>query len=1469
MMVLVQPRLRIVVAVSAVLALLAFAVPPSAWADPQPVEGAPATVTGDPLPTVQIDGVVWSQVVVGNTVFAGGNFTSARPAGAAPGTDEVTRTHLLAYDIRTGELNPDFAPVLNGQVLSVAKSPDGSRIFVGGEFTNVNGSGRWRVAAFDTATGTLIGSFAPNAGATVRVVTASDSAVYLGGDFQTVNGSARSRIAAVQPSNGALLPFNPSADASVTAMTLNPSGSLVVAGGRFTTLGGGAAYGMGAVDAVTGQQRPWAIESVVRNAGEKASINSLVADGDSVYGTGYVFGSGGNFEGTFRADGDTGAVQWLADCHGDHYSAFPQGGVVYDTGHAHYCANIPDGFSQSNPWTYYSSSAYTKEAVAPNEYNALYKYASFDGQPSPRLLHWYPVWSVGSFTGQDQAGWHVTGNDDYVIYGGEFTEINGRDQQGLVRFARHGMVDNRVAPQRTDGLAPAAVSVREGQVQLGWQATYDRDSRAIEYRVYRDFTSWSNAPVHTTVVQSKPWDRPTITFSDTGLQPGATHTYRIYAFDAAGNNIRNGETTITVASSSTVSPYGQAVLGSQPEHWWRMDDASGARLDDSRGSATAFAPATITGGSEGAIEEGGTAVSLDGATDSYAATEVSQVGPQEFSVEAWVKTDRGGRIVGYGDRFSGTSKTDWTDRHLYLSDSGRVYFGVNDGLKRTINSAPGFDDNQWHHVVGTLGPNGMRLYVDGDLVGARNDVTAAMDIQGHWRIGRDTLSNWTDRPGSDGFVGQLDEVAVYHRVLTADEVSDHFAAASGIAPPNQEPQAAFSAVGTGLEVAVDASASVDPDGAITSYDWDFGDGATGIGQTASHTYGDAGTYEVTLTVTDDAGATGTATRSVTVERPPNQAPEALFTYQPSDLEVAFDASASVDTDGSVASYAWQFGDGATGSGVTASHTYAEGGTYDVTLTVTDNEGATGSATVPVTVAEPDDPIAPFASDGFTRSVSDGWGSADLGGSWSVGGASAKYAVDGSAGLMTVPAAGRSAAAYLSEVSAVDQDLVFTFVPEKVADGGGTYLNVAVRGDASNAYRAKLLLRADGSVRVQLVRLVNGGQSTLATAEVPELSVAAGTQLRVRVQALGSEPTALAAKVWDAAGVEPAEWAVQASDATAALQGAGGLGMFVYVSGSATNAPITYRIDDVLAAGGISDPNQAPQAEFTATVDTLSVALDASASSDPDGSVTAYAWDFGDGSTGTGQTASHTYAAGGAYDVTLTVTDNEGATASTTQSVSVAPPGQAATFAADTFGRSVSDGWGSADIGGEWSLGGGSQNFAVDGSAGLLTVPAAGRSASAYLSAVSELDQDLVFTWEPGAIADGGGTYLNVAVRGDASNAYRAKLLVRADGTARIQLVRVINGGQSLLATTELDGLTVAAGSALRVRVLAVGAAPTQLAAKVWPVGAEEPDWSVVATDATAALQQPGGLGLFVYVSGSATNAPITYRIDDLAATRPE
>jgi len=156
---------------------------------------------------------------------------------------------------------------------------------------------------------------------------------------------------------------------------------------------------------------------------------------------------------------------------------------------------------------------------------------------------------------------------------------------------------------------------------------------------------------------------------------------------------------------------------------------------------------------------------------------------------------------------------------------------------------------------------------------------------------------------------------------------------------------------TGTAISFDASASHDPDGTIVSYSWNFGDGMTATGVTTSHSYAIAGSYMVTLTVTDNSGSTGMSSASKTIT---DRSPTASFTFTPANptvgQTVTFDGSTSFDPDGTITNYSWTFGDGGTGTGVTTTHAYAAAGAYTVTLTVTDNSGNMGTSSAMITVS---------------------------------------------------------------------------------------------------------------------------------------------------------------------------------------------------------------------------------------------------------------------------------------------------------------------------------------------------------------------------------------------------------------------------------------------------------------------------------------------------------------------------------------
>ncbi|QIS38504.1 PKD domain-containing protein [Clavibacter capsici] len=1555
-------RLAAMTAAAAVI-LSAVVIAQPAMADSAPVDPTdprtPATVTADPLPTTQIDGVAWSQVVVGNTVYVAGKFQNARPAGAAPGTNLTPRSNLLAYDIRTGALITSFAPKLNAQALQVTASPDGSRIYVVGDFTDIDGQGFYRAAAFSTATGKIIPSFRPIMGSQTRTVSASNDTVYLGGTFQSVNGAARSFLAAVSAANGSTLPFVADADTVVDALTLTKDASKLVVGGRFTQLSGTPTYGLGAVDPSSGAALPWAANQQVKNAGKESSITSLYATSDRVYGSGYTFGAGGNLEGAFSADPNTGVVNWVEDCHGDSYSVFATESVAYVAGHPHYCGNI-GGFPQTDPWTFQHSIAFSKQATGTATADP-YGYHNWAGTPSPSLLNWFPKYVTGSFTGQGQAAWSVNGNDDYVVVGGEFPYVNTTAQQGLVRYATAKNAPNRIGPNGNDQLVPKTVSYTKGEARVAWQATFDRDSTRLTYKVIRD--GKTATPVYQVTQDSTFWQRPSMGFIDKGLVPGSSHTYKVVVTDGNGNAVdRNAAAPVVIADQSGSDAYAQSVKDDGATAYYPLDEKDGtAGLDH-----VAFEDLRVDNATRGAAGplDGSTATTFSGQDGSFAVTPQAAVSPNTFSVESWVRTTStsGGKVVGYGNNSTGTSGN--YDRMVYLDNDGRIFFGVYTGATQTLSSAPGFNDGKWHQIVATMSSAGMKLFVDGKLVGQRADTTAGQDYTGYWRVGGDNLGGWPNQPrsyhlagdiaqvsiyptaltradvvdhlvasgrtspippapadaygkavyaadpssywrlddadgattlkdagqndvaanvgrnvrfgqagalsgpvgqaaafsdsiavsqqrvanptayslemwfqttttrggkligfgdnadpfafsgsydrhvymqddgrlqfgtwtgqsnlatsprayndgrwhhmvasqGSDGlklyvdgdlvgqngqtqaqgydgywriggdntwgsssgtFEGRMDEVAVYPTVLAPATIATHFALGTTGRVPNQAPKAAFTQQAAFLDASYDAAGSTDPDGTITGYAWDFGDGVQASGAQQAHAYAAAGTYTVTLTVTDDRGATDRTQQEITVKAAPaNIAPTAVVTATATDLVAKLDGSASTDADGTVASYAWDFGDGSTGTGPTPTHAYAAGGTYTVTLTVTDDKGLTGTASTQVQVTAPPvnrEPVAVIAS--------------------------------------------------------TTTDLVANLDGRASSDPDGTI--------ASYAWEF--------------------GDGTTGT----------GPSIAHPYAKAGTYTVALTV-----------------TDDTGAT--------------GRTTASVTVTAPPV---------NQAPVAAFTSTAAGLVATLDASASSDPDGTVASWSWAFGDGTTGTGRTTTHAYAAAGAYAVSLTVTDDKGLATTTTSQVTVQAPASNV-LAQDAFGRTVAQGWGTADLGGAWRVTGGTSIVKVQDGTGQVVSPK-GETRTMSLDAVSTTSSDIGATFSLDSVPTGGGSYTRVVSRQVGSAFYQTQVWVKATG--QVQLVQ--SEGSATVGSYILPGTTYQAGQQLRVRVLTTGTSPTTVKAKVWVAGQAEPAaWQTSVTSSTAALQAAGSVGIQTYLSGSAT-APVTTRIDDLVVSR--
>ncbi|MFC3686882.1 LamG-like jellyroll fold domain-containing protein [Aquipuribacter hungaricus] len=719
------------------------------------------TVPGAAATSWQTNGTVRAIAAVGGVVYVGGDFTAVRPPGAAPGTNQTTRNRLAAFDAATGALITGFNPDASATVRSLTVSPDGSRLYVGGDFTTIAGQTRNRLAAFSASTRALL-PWAPAANGRVSGIAVQGTTVWVGGYFTRIGTTTRSRVAALDATSGALRPFTTNPDNVLYDIAVSPQGDRLYLAGAFLAVNGDTAQQAAAVvDATTGQVLPLpaAQEAIPRRTpGCIVETTDIAVDSTTAYysaeGTG-----GGCFDGTFAAQHAGGTTKWISRCLGATQGVTLLDGVLYTGSHAHDCSGDrsfdPDAFTETG-W----SRGLSRKLLA-------------RGADDGALESWYPNTNGGAAGG---LGPRTLANDgSQVFVGGEFTTVNGVAQQGFTRFSPAGPTARPSQPA-----AVRAIARGDGKVSVFVQSPTDNDDVDLVVRLYRSGTT---APIATADVHSLFWRQPVAGFEDTGLAPGTSVTYSVEVAEKNGTGVSPRTTAAPVTVLAQAPAYQAAVAADSPSLHWRLGEPAGPALSDASprldGGTVFGAPAF---GQEGATADGDRSVRFDGAS-TYVSSEVMAQGPSQFSVEAWFSTTStaGGKIIGFGDSrggldFNGNPQVSGQyDKQVYMTGDGRLVFGVYVGGTHTIASAPGLNDGAWHHVVGTQGPGGMVLYVDGVRVG-RNGQAQNQGYPGVWRIGGDSLGGWPDQPPSAFFAGRIDEVAVYGAALPASSVAAHYSA---------------------------------------------------------------------------------------------------------------------------------------------------------------------------------------------------------------------------------------------------------------------------------------------------------------------------------------------------------------------------------------------------------------------------------------------------------------------------------------------------------------------------------------------------------------------------------------------------------------------------------------------------------------------------------------------------------------------
>jgi len=325
-------------------------------------------------------------------------------------------------------------------------------------------------------------------------------------------------------------------------------------------------------------------------------------------------------------------------------------------------------------------------------------------------------------------------------------------------------------------------------------------------------------------------------------------------------------------------------------------------------------------------------------------------------------TDPDGFIVQYfWDFGDGTNSTDTNPSHAYAEPG-------NYAVSLKVNDDSG--DSHTATTSATISPKPPIVDANGPYIGGATDPIDFSSEGSHDPDGTITQYEW-DFGDESEHIFEADPSHVYTLqgnytvILTVtddDNVTDTDTTWCDIAPRPPIPNANGPYAGiTGETISFSSAGSYDIDGDVVEYQWNLGDGSgVFMEENPSHVFTEVGNFTVTLTVEDNEGLTGTATTYCIIELPPNVLPEADIsapTEGTAESPVTFSSSGAVDTDGEIVGYTWDFGDGSPVShDVNPAHTYAEEGTYTVTLTVTDDREGTDTATFTVTVEPKPFPI---------------------------------------------------------------------------------------------------------------------------------------------------------------------------------------------------------------------------------------------------------------------------------------------------------------------------------------------------------------------------------------------------------------------------------------------------------------------------------------------------------------------------------
>lgn len=568
------------------------------------------------------------------------------------------------------------------------------------------------------------------------------------------------------------------------------------------------------------------------------------------------------------------------------------------------------------------------------------------------------------------------------------------------------------------------------------------------------------------------------------------------------------------------------------------------------------------------------------------------------------------------------------------------------------------------------------------LNGSQSKGPAGQSLSYAWNFGDGSTGTGSNPAHSYSAVGS------YSVTLTVIDAGGAASTAKATATVDAAPSASAGGPykGTaGAALEFDGSKSRGPSGQSLKYAWNFGDGGSASGETASHPYRLKGSYTVRLTVSDAIGGSSTATATVSISGETIANAGGTYNGLPG-AAIQFNGAKSTGPVGQKLSYAWKFGDGSSGTGSNPTHKYAHDGVFPVTLTVTDGIGGTDSSTTAATVssglvANTGGPYTGTVGSviAFDGKASTGPSAAGLTYEWSFG--------DGSKGTGVTPTHGYAKAGTYTVSLTIGStggpsDTAKTTASidsETVANAGGPYSgapkeSLTFNGAKSTGPKGQTLTyewkfgdgatgtgenpvhsyHAVGTYTVSLTVTDGVGGKDTATARVAIAEVAIANPGGPYTGAYGEPVQFSGAKSIEPPGKTLAyEWNFgDGSKATGeraehsyTRSGTYTVSLTVsYPGGKANTATTTATISGSPVANPGGPYNERPGS---------SISFNGSRSAAPSGQTLTYSWNFGDGGIATGATPVHSYKSAGTYTVSLTVTDSAGGTGTATTTAAIA------------------------------------------------------------------------------------------------------------------------------------------------------------------------------------------------------------------------